>query len=161
MVILCPTESVSAQPTHSLTLARCCTHINLVDYDRNPSPLGSTSYSLEPPPFTLTCPKQPTNLITGALLQISHATTNWMMTCPVSMQSWSSSMPKWMPSGSPKQSVKGDWSWFVPPSSWHTWSAWQCHSFSRGTSNLPLEGDGRSPHVVTLARAGGNVTGLR
>jgi len=52
----------------------------------NPFLHGSTSYLLVPPPFMLTLPKQPTNLMTGALLWISHATANWMTTCPVSMQ---------------------------------------------------------------------------
>jgi len=144
-------------PTHSPSMPKQSTLAS----PQNPSLLGSTSYSLEPLLFTLTCPKQPTNLMTGVSLQISHATTNWMTTCPVSIQNWSGSMLKWMPSGSPKQSVKGNWSWLVPPSSWHIWSAWQCYSFSRGTSNLPLEGDRRSLRMVVLARVGGNVTGLR
>jgi len=48
---------------------------------------GSTSSLLVPPPFTLTLPKQPTDLMTGASLRISCATGNWTMTCPVSTRS--------------------------------------------------------------------------
>jgi len=127
----------------------------------NPSLPGSTSYLSVPLLFMLTLPKQPTDLMTGALLWILCTTTNWMMTCPVSMQNLKDSMLKWTQSGLQRPFVKDAWSWLMPPSNWHTWNAWQRHLFSRGTSNLPLEGDGRNLHVVTLARAGGNVTGLR
>ena len=58
------------------------------------SPPGSTNYSLVPPLFMLTSPKQPTNLMTGASLRISHATANWTTTCPVSMQNSKGLRPK-------------------------------------------------------------------
>jgi len=47
---------------------------------------GSTNSWSVPPPFTLTSPKQPTDLMTGASLRISRTTANWTTTCPVSMQ---------------------------------------------------------------------------
>ena len=144
-------------PTHSPYMPAQSTRPNPLNLSWH----GSTNYSLAPPPFTQTSPKQPTDLMTGALLQISHATANWMTTCPVSMPKSNDSMLKWMLQGSQKLYAKGNWSWLVPPSSWPTWSAWCHHSFAKGTNNLPLKGDGRSPHMVMLARAGGNVTSLR
>jgi len=132
----------------------------------HPSPLnlslpGFTNSWSVPRPFTLTSPKQPTNLMTGASLRISHTTANWTTTCPVSTRS--SNGLKLRPGrlGLQKPSVKVDWSWLVPPSSWRTWSAWRRRSFGKGTSSLPLGEDGRSPCVVVLARAGGDETGLR
>jgi len=49
----------------------------------------------------------------------------------------------------------------MPPSNWHTWSAWQHYSFGSGMNNSLLKEDGRSLHVVALARAGGDETSLR
>jgi len=126
-----------------------------------PFPPGSTNSLLVPPPFMLTSPKRPTDSMTGASLQISHATANWTMICPVSTQSLNGSRLKLGRLGLRKPSVKVDWSWLAPPSSWRTWSAWRRRSFGKETSNSLLGGDGRSPHAVTLARAGGNVTSLR
>jgi len=126
-----------------------------------PFPPGSTNSWSAPPPFTLTSPKQPTDLMTGASLRILRATANWTTTCPVLMQSSNGSKLKQGQLGSRRLFVKADWSWLAPPSNWCIWSAWRCRSFSKGTSSLPLGGDGRSPHAVALARVGGNVTGLR
>jgi len=107
-------------PTHSPSMPEQSTHLS----PSNLSLPSSTSFWLVPPPFTLTSPKQPTNLMTGASLQISRATTNWTTTCPVSMQSLNGLKLKQGQSGLQRPSVKVDWSWLVPPSSWHTWSAW-------------------------------------
>jgi len=133
------------------------THLN----PSTPFPPGSINFLLVPLLFTLTSPKQPTDLITGGSLRISRATTNWTTTCPVSTQSLSSSKPKQGPLGSQRPFAKVGWSWPVPPSNWRTWSVWRCRLFGRGTSSLLPGEDGRSQHVVALARAGGNVTGLR
>jgi len=122
---------------------------------------GSTNSSSVPPPFTLTSPKQPTDLMTGASLRISRATANWTTTCPVSMQSSNDLKQKPGRSELRRPFAKGNWSWLMPPSSWRTWSAWRRRSFGKGTSNLPLVGDGRSLRMVALARAGGDETGLR
>jgi len=126
-----------------------------------PFPPGSTNSSSVPLPFMLTSPKQPTDSMTGASLWISHATANWMTTCPVS--TWSLNGLKLKPgqSGLRRLSAKGDWSWLMPPSNWRTWSVWRCRSFDKGTNNSLLGEDGRSLCAVALARVGGNVTGLR
>jgi len=122
---------------------------------------GFTNSWSVPPPFMLTSPKQPTDSMTGASLRISRATANWTMTCPVSMQSSNGSKlkPGWL--GSRRPSARVDWSWLTPPSSWRTWSVWQCCSFGKGMSSLPPKGAGRSLRTVVLARAGGDETGLR
>jgi len=107
------------------------THPNLL----TPFRPGFTNSWSVPPLFTLTSPKQPTDLMTGASLRILHATANWTTTCPVSTRSLNGSKLKLGRSGSRKPFVKVDWSWLAPPSSWCTWSAWRRRSFGRGTSN--------------------------
>jgi len=126
-----------------------------------PSQLGFTNCLSAPPWFTLTLPKWPTDLMTGASLWISHTTANWTTTCPVSTRNLNDLRQKQGPLGLRRPSVKADWSWLTPPSNWHTWSAWQRYSFNRGTNNSLLKGDGRSLRVVALARAGGDETSLR
>jgi len=66
----------------------------------NPSRPGSTNSWLAPLPFTLTSPKRPTDLMTGASLRISRATANWTTTCPVSTRSSSGLKPRLGQSGS-------------------------------------------------------------
>jgi len=107
-------------PTPFLSMPKPSTHLSPL----TPFPPGSTNSLLAPLPFMLTSPKQPTDLMTGASLRISRATTNWTTTCPVSTQNSNGLKlkPGWL--GSRRPFVKGDWSWLAPPSSWHTWSAW-------------------------------------
>ena len=144
-------------PTPFLSTPRPSTHPN----PSTPFPPGFTNSWLVPPPFTLTSPKQPTDLMTGASLRILRATANWTTTCPVSTRSSNGSKLKLGQLGLRRPSVKVDWSWLVPPSSWCTWSVWRRHSFGRGMNNSLLGGDGRSLHAVMLARVGGDETGLR
>jgi len=124
-------------------------------------PICTDLNTLAPPPFTLTSPKLPTNLMTGAVLWISHATANWMTTCPISTQRSSNSMWKRMLCTLPKLYAKGNWSWHTPPNNWPTWSAWHRHSLDKGMSNLLCGEAGGSQHMGVLARAGGDETGLR
>jgi len=144
-------------PTPSLSTPRPSTRLS----PSTPFRPGSINSWSVAPPFTLTSPKQPTNLMTGASLRISCATANWTTTCPVSTRSSNDLRPKLGWSGLRNPFAKVDWSWLVPPSNWRTWSAWRHRSFDNGTNNYPLGGVGRSPRVVALARAGGDETGLR
>ena len=126
-----------------------------------PFPPGSINSWSVPWLFMLTSPKQPTDLMTGASLRISHATTNWTTTCPVSTLNLSGSKQKRALLGLRRPSVREGWNWLAPPSNWRTWSVWRRPSFGNRTSNSLLVEGGRSPRMVALARAGGNVTGLR